>query len=117
MGKIKKTTESEKVTESWADLTTGVVEASGGAFSALFTQQLPELSNIEITDDEEQHVSLFTGQQQETGSFLHKYVMWGSDNLLPALMAERIEKDETMTSSLNTLRNICYGGGVSFFFF
>ena len=64
MGKIKKTTESEKATESWADLTTGVVEASSGAFSALFTQQLPELSNIEITDDEEQHVSFFTGQQQ-----------------------------------------------------
>ena len=114
MGKIKKTTESEKVTESWAELTTGVVDAAGGAFSALFTQQLPELSNIEITDDEEQYVTIFTGQQQEDDGFRHKYVMWGSDNLLPALMSERIEQDETMTSSLNTLKNICYGGGVSF---
>ena len=79
MGKIKKTTESEKVTESWAELTTGVVDASGGAFSALFTQQLPELSNIEITDDEEQYVTIFTGQQQEDDGFRHKYVMWGSE--------------------------------------
>lgn len=95
----------------WDNLGASVVEAKNGAFAALFSYN-EGIDWVGAEIDEEQLVTQFTGQ--EGSNFKHKYVRWGADNLMPMYVSQKIGADETAASSLNTLKNICYGGGVSF---
>ncbi len=95
----------------WENVGPSVIESRNGAFAALFETASLECDFGDMTDDEEQYTTTFTGQ--EGSAYKHKYVNWGADNLMPVYVTEKIGSDETAASSLNTLKNICYGGGVS----